>query len=134
MIIEGGCYCGRIRYRIEGAARKALQCHCRECQYISGGHPNVTMSFAAGDVKFTRGTPKSFARQDVPQPMTRLFCADCGTHLGTRSPRRPDGINIKVGTLDDPDVYRPQIAIHIDDRQPFHQIGDDVERFRRWPA
>ena len=43
MKIEGGCYCGEIRYVSNGDAQASLQCHCRECQYITGGHPNVLM-------------------------------------------------------------------------------------------
>ena len=32
MVIEGGCYCGALRYRAEGEPVFAGQCHCRECQ------------------------------------------------------------------------------------------------------
>ena len=41
MNIEGGCYCGEIRYVSNGDSQASVQCHCRQCQYITGGHPNV---------------------------------------------------------------------------------------------
>ena len=41
MKLEGGCYCGKVRYVAEGKPMLKAQCHCRECQYISGGAPNV---------------------------------------------------------------------------------------------
>jgi hypothetical protein len=41
MKLEGGCYCGQVRYKAEGDPMMKAQCHCRECQYISGGSPNM---------------------------------------------------------------------------------------------
>jgi hypothetical protein len=47
MKLEGGCYCGEVRYAAEGAAMLKAQCHCRECQYISGGAPNMFLLMPA---------------------------------------------------------------------------------------
>ena len=44
MKIEGGCYCGALRYSAEGTPMFKGQCHCRECQYFSGGQPNVIVA------------------------------------------------------------------------------------------
>jgi len=41
MKLEGGCYCGKVRYVAEGKPMLKVQCHCRECQYISGDAPNL---------------------------------------------------------------------------------------------
>ena len=31
MKLEGGCYCGEVRYVAEGEPTLKAQCHCREC-------------------------------------------------------------------------------------------------------
>lgn len=127
MKLEGGCYCGAVRYEAQGEPMMQAQCHCRECQYITGGSPNVFMVMPESDYKFVKGTPKKFSRSDLEAPVTREFCGDCGTHLLTRSPKRPGGIIVKVGTLDNPGVFKPELAIFTCDRQPFHEVADGLE-------
>ena len=133
MTLEGGCYCGAVRYQAEGRPQLKAQCHCRECQYITGGGPNMFLLMPPDGYRFTKGAPKEFTRTDIENPVTRQFCADCGTHLATRRPGLPFVI-IKAGTLDDPSQFgMPQMAIFTIDRQDFHTIPDGVPSFERMP-
>jgi len=84
MKLEGGCYCGTVRYVAEGDPILKGQCHCRECQYITGGSPNVFVAMPADGFRYIHGVPRGFARKDLASPATREFCPDCGTHVVTR--------------------------------------------------
>ncbi|HLM12465.1 MAG TPA: GFA family protein [Reyranella sp.] len=133
MKLEGGCYCGKVRYVAEGEPMRKGQCHCRECQFITGGAPNMFVVMPSAGFAYTKGAPKQFTRGDLELPVTREFCPDCGTHMATRPPGRPV-IVVKVGTLDDPKLYGgPQMAIFTIDKQPFHQIPDGLPAFERMP-
>ena len=133
MNIKGGCYCGQIRYESKGKVQASLQCHCRECQYITGGNANVLMIMPLGEFQFVSGKPQEFKRNDIEKGVTRLFCGKCGTAIGTRSPMRPESIILKVGTFDDPSVFEPEIAIFTIDKQKFHHIGDNLKCFEKRP-
>ena len=133
MTIEGGCYCGEIRYISESPAQGQLQCYCRECQYITGGNPNAIIVVPEEGFRFTSGTPTKFSRNDLERPVTRFFCSTCGTAIGTRSPARPGSFIIKVGTLDDPSSFRPQMAIFTVDQQPYHHIPEGIPAHHRRP-
>jgi hypothetical protein len=133
MKLEGRCYCGNVRYVAEGEPMLQAQCHCRECQYITGGAPNTFIVMPAAGHKYTRGTPKAFTRSDLERAVTREFCPDCGTHLATKPPGRPVVV-VKVGTLDDPKQFTPQMAIFTVDKQPFHQIPEGLKTFERRPG
>ena len=135
MNVEGGCNCGSIRYQAEGDALFKGQCHCRECQYISGGSPVLVMVMPEAGFSWTSGSPKGFARSDIEKPVTREFCPECGTHLTTRVPGMPGAVMLKVGTLDDPSVFGgPDMAIFTIDKQAFHQIPEGIPTFERMPG
>jgi hypothetical protein len=134
MKVEGGCYCGAVRYQAQGDAVAKAQCHCRECQYLTGGAPNVFMAMPEEGFHYTKGEAKKFSRSDLEAPVTREFCADCGTHLLTRSPKRPGAVIVKVGSLDDPSIYgMPDVAIFTCDQQSFHQIPAGTKSFDKRP-
>ncbi len=133
MKVEGGCYCGEVRYAAEGEPMMKAQCHCRECQYMTGGAPNMFMAMPADGFKYTKGAPKQFTRKDLDRAVTREFCPTCGTHMATRVPGLPMVV-IKVGTLDTPAQFEgPQVAIYTVDKQPFHMIPQGLPTFERLP-
>jgi len=71
MKITGGCYCGAVRYEIDGEPQASLQCHCRECQYISGGFAAALMLFPLEIFQLTSGEMKQFRRSDLERPVTQ---------------------------------------------------------------
>jgi hypothetical protein len=135
MKLDGGCYCGALRFASTGDPAFQAQCHCRECQYFSGGHPNAVMMLPDATFKYTKGKPKAFRRSDLETPVTREFCADCGTHILARASALPGMVILKVGTLDDPSQFAgPQMAIFLCDKQPFHHVPEGIATFERTPG
>ncbi len=128
----GKCYCGALAYSSAGKSQFKAQCHCRECQYMSGGGPNFFMFVPAEGFSYSKGTPKTFTRPDLETPVTREFCENCGTHILTRRPGL-DQLILKVGTLDDATEYAPTVAIHTLDQKPFHTIAKGIPTFDRLP-
>ena len=135
MKFSGGCYCGALRYEFDGEPAFKGQCHCRECQYISGGGANVLIGLPEANFRYTKGAPAQFTRTDIDNPVTREFCAACGTHILAKAKTAPGNVILKVGTMDDPKLYgSPQMAIFLKDKQVFHHVPDGVMSFETLPG
>ncbi len=130
----GGCYCGAIRYEITAEPIVRAQCHCRECQYFSGGAPSPFLLIPKSGFAITMGRPQTFARSDIESPVTRQFCGTCGTLIVNQS-RDGTGMVVRAGTLDDPTWFEAaQLAIFTKDAQPFHEIPEDLPAFETLPS
>jgi len=106
--VAGGCQCGAVRYAA-AELRGAAICHCRMCQKAFGNYfaPLVT----AVDLVWTRGEPAYFQSSNRAR---RGFCAACGTPLCYVEDK--GGIELAIGTLDDPMAAPPTKQINVASR------------------
>jgi hypothetical protein len=102
-MITGGCQCGQVRYRVEGALGRASICHCRMCQKAFGSWGAPLVSAPVDKLVWTRGRPAAFRSSSVVE---RGFCAACGTPLFMREEGDPN-YELSIGSLDDPELAPP---------------------------
>jgi hypothetical protein len=109
-LLTGGCQCGAVRFRAEGLGRGSI-CHCRMCQKAFGAFyaPLVT----GIGVVWTRGEPKRFRSSNK---VTRGFCGNCGTPL---TYEYDGGVELAIGTFDEPARAAPVIQVNPADKQAF---------------
>ena len=118
--ISGGCACGAIRYACSGEPTFALNCHCRDCQRESGSAFIPVLGVPKSAFTVIQGTPRSFTvTADSGYLTARLFCGDCGSPLYGLPSSAPDLVTIRVGSLDDPSVFRPSQNIYTARAQPW---------------
>jgi hypothetical protein len=127
----GGCRCGEIRYELSAAPMFHVACHCRDCQYIAGGSPNLTMVFPAASLKLTRGEPKVFKATE--KSGGSYFCASCGVHVFSRPDTDRSIVAVKVGGLDDASDFKVQADMWMASAPPWHHAHEGALRFERNP-
>jgi len=118
-IYTGGCQCGAIRFRVEGALHHASICHCRMCQKAFGSFYAPLANVGESAVHWTRGEPKRFKSSSIA---TRGFCGDCGTPLTFEA---DDGMALAIGAFDDPASIMPDKQWGIENKLPY---VDDLSR------
>jgi len=122
----GGCLCGAVRYGFYGPLLHQLACHCRTCQYETGGGPAYRVGVRRDQFRITRGDPRGYlVLSAAGHPVTRYFCPECGTPLYSEAEAAADRYSVMVGSLDDAIALRPR-----------HQWLVDAPRWhpRRWFA
>jgi hypothetical protein len=125
MALEGGCFCGAIRYRIDSNPRRVTHCHCRHCRRTSGAAFVTWAVFDEGSVTWVSGVPKEF--ESRPGAM-RGFCHKCGSPLTFRDALTPESIDVSVGTLDTPEVVVPEDHVWFDRAIAWLRIDDGLHR------
>jgi len=127
-ILEGGCLCGAIRYRVAGQPFAVNYCHCDQCRRHSGAPVAAFASFKRDKLAWTRDRPRLFKSSDIAH---RGFCAACGTTLTWEGIASPDEIDIGVGTFDDASSFAPKEHLWTGAAIPWLHIQDALPRYRR---
>src|SRR5690606_33471375 len=109
----GGCQCGAVRFRVEGALGDASVCHCRMCQKAAGNFYLPLVSVREARLSWTRGTPKKFQSSNL---VRRGFCGDCGTPLTYEA---PDGTALAIAAFDEAAGIAPTIQWGIEAKLPY---------------
>lgn len=129
---DGGCTCGHVRYQVTSEPMIVHCCHCRGCQKNSGASFALNALFEADRVELISGEVEGVT---VPTPsgtgqvITR--CSKC--KVAVWSNYNMGGLRerirfIRVGTLDEPDQFPPDVHIFTCSRQPWVLLPKEDRR------
>jgi hypothetical protein len=124
--MQGGCFCGFVRYQADGAPFDETNCHCSICRRTSGAPFVAWFSVARANFRWLAGQPTTLRSSDHG---TRTFCPRCGTPLSFASSHFPDQVDVTICSLPDPDQVRPRDHIHTGGAPSWVRLCDDLPRF-----
>jgi hypothetical protein len=126
--LEGGCDCGLIRYRMETAPLIVHCCHCRWCQRETGTAFALNAMIEAERLVHLKSEPDVIATPSHSGRGQKIArCPTCRIALWSYyGGAGPILRFIRVGTLDTPEVLRPDIHIYTTSRQPWVVLPEGV--------
>ena len=114
---EGGCLCGKIRYKFAKQPARVTLCHCRFCQRSTGAAYMVQPACDGADFSVTQGQTKTYRHISAGsgKAIEIHFCDTCGTKIYQTFERFPGAVGLYSGTLDDPNWLQvtPEASKHI---------------------
>jgi hypothetical protein len=125
-LLEGGCLCGAVRYRVSGVVLASGTCHCRTCRKAASAPELPFATVASASFAITKGRPIEFRSSAA---VTRSFCGQCGSPLTYRQDAEPDRLDVMTCSLDDPDAVPPTHHIWASQKHRWTVIGDGLPVF-----
>lgn len=139
---DGGCACGASRYRLHDRPLFVHCCHCHWCQRETGAAFALNAIIETDRVETLAAqtacieTPSESGRG---QKIHR--CPECQVALWSHYPGIGEAVAfVRVGTLDEPGLFPPDINIYTASKQPWvsinHEIPAVTAYYRRseyWP-
>lgn len=111
--LQGGCLCGRVRWRAAPPVLHRVHCHCSLCRKGSGAVEVPWITVQRDQFAWTGDSPALYRSTPAGE---RSFCAVCGSKLTFTHDDVPDDIDIAIGSLDDIELGYPQLQIHGESR------------------
>ena len=130
-VIEGSCACGSIKYTGSQMPTSMTNCHCRECQKLSGG-PYLTWA-SVDRASLTWSSPPKQLKFTVFAE--RTFCKDCGSSMTMQYYLQPERLSVAAGTLDRSTELLPAPKEHIflREKASWFKVPDDgLPRFEEF--
>ena len=132
----GGCLCREVRYTLAATPTPFVACHCRDCQYASGGGPAHVLVVPRDALTLTSGDTllRSYTSiSDSGHEVTRQFCGHCGTPMFETLEIEPEIRLVKAGTLDDGAGLTIDATAWTVSAQPWSHIDRTTRLFERNP-
>ncbi len=133
-ILEGGCTCGNVRYRLIRSPIIVHACHCRWCQRETGTAFALNAMIESDKVILLGGHPESI---DTPSNSGKgqkiVRCPSCHIAVWSHYAGAGDLLSfIRVGTLDTPDALPPDIHIFTASKQPWVVLPPETPAFEEY--
>jgi hypothetical protein len=127
-MLEGGCLCGGVRFRVTGKLGPAAYCHCKQCQRASGSAFAANASVRTRYFELVSGGDLLSEYESSPGKF-RAFCRRCGSPVYSRLDAEPETRRLRLGTLDSDPERRPFAHFWVSAKAPWYTIEDALPQY-----
>ena len=115
--MEGGCRCGKLRFRISEAPMLTMACHCTGCQKMSASAYSLSVAVPANGFEVIQGEPVTGGLHG--EQISHQHCDWCKSWVFTRLPPEMGFVNVRATMLDDTSWSAPFIETYRSEALPW---------------
>ena len=130
--LKGGCHCGAVGYELSAPPLSIYNCHCTNCQKITGSAFVVSTIIREDSFSFAKGSPKQVEwSADSGAKRWGRFCGDCGSRIVHGQTPSNGFLSLRAGTFDDTGWVQPVGDIWTKSAQPWVKFVEGGLRAER---
>ena len=126
MKLTGECFCGEVKYEINGVLRDARSCHCSRCRKAFSAQASAYALVNPSDFRWTKGS-EHLSTYAGEQGFGLQFCGLCGSTLCGIYQNDIHGVTL--GCInEDPDI---KLARHtfVGSKASWETVSGDVPQY-----
>lgn len=129
---EGGCLCGKVRYRYTGELDEISMCHCSQCRKAQGSAFSAVSPVASRDFRILQGSEYLKEYRATPTK-GRVFCSACGSPIYSARDDLPEVKRLRLGTLDTPVPVARRYHAFVASKADWFDIADGLPQYPGLP-
>ena len=122
-LLAGGCWCGRVRYRVADEFLYASNCHCSRCRAATGSAFKPFAGIERDKLEVVEGADTLLVWGDENANHTR--CGICGSLLYSVV-RDGAYVHVALGSLEDDPSIRPTEHIFVGSKAAWFETMDEL--------
>lgn len=130
---QGRCLCGAVHYECSADPMMFGHCQCVDCRKTSGTGHSSHIAAPRSAVTISGDVTVYEKAADSGHVVSRAFCPRCGSPVYSLNDAMPDLIFIRASSLDDLEVFRPQMVVYASRGASWDTFDADLPRFDKMP-
>jgi hypothetical protein len=128
-MVKGSCFCGTVRFELDGEPVAMGYCHCESCRHWSASPVNAFTLWKPDSVRVTAGADRIGTFSKTPRS-DRKWCKACGGHLYTNHPQW-GVVDVYAASIPE---FRFVPGVHVNYQETRLRMHDGLPKMKDMPA
>ena len=130
--LTGECLCGAVQFSVKDEFKAFYQCHCKQCQQLTGSAFASNIFTAPGNIEWLKGKGNITVYEHPTRGFSKSFCAVCGSGLPFINKAKTTLI-VPAGSLNELPDIQPQANIFTSEEACWLKPGLQAKGFIGFP-
>jgi hypothetical protein len=130
--LKGQCLCGDVKFELLDDFKAFFQCHCSQCQRLTGSAFASNLFTQPDNIEWTSGEDAISCYEHPTREFSKSFCKTCGSAVPFIN-KRNTSLVVPAGSLLDKPSLPPQANIFTAEEAHWLAEGLQARKFEGFP-